>query len=207
MKAKAVERLKPGVFYHIYNRGTNASEIFSDDSNYHHFLKLFEKYISSIADCYAWALMNNHFHFLVKIKDKKEIIIFQKEQKLRKMKAEDRVFQQFSNFFNAYTKAYNKKISRTGSLFEHPFRRKKISEPEYFRQVILYIHTNPVKHKLCDHPIEYPWTSYLDFLSKKPKIIEKEIAVGWFDKIQDFKRMHDEMVDMIHFEEIQKISE
>ena len=44
-------------FYHIYNRGINSCKIFHSADNYEHFLRLYDKYISSVADTYAWVLM------------------------------------------------------------------------------------------------------------------------------------------------------
>ncbi len=59
--------LEPNYFYHIYNRGINGCPIFRESSNYEHFLSIYDKYISNVADTYAWVLMGNHFHLLVKI--------------------------------------------------------------------------------------------------------------------------------------------
>ena len=67
------ETLIYGNYYHIYNRGINSCDLFRDADNYEHFLNLYDKYISPIADTYAWVLMPNHFHLLLRIKDKKEI--------------------------------------------------------------------------------------------------------------------------------------
>lgn len=202
MKIQKIEKLKCGRYYHIYNRGTNSCEIFRDDSNHEHFLRLFKKYIYPVAKCIAWALQKNHFHFFVKIKDKKQIVEFQEEKGLKRMKPKDRVSQQFSNLFNAYAKAYNKEYKRTGSLFERPFNRIQIKDKSYFKYLVLYINTNPVRHNICKHPIEYPWTSYLDFLNKKSKLADKELAMKLFDGNTDFKKLHDEVVEAIYAGEL-----
>lgn len=106
----------------------------------------------SVADTYAWVLMGNHFHLLVRIKTPDDIPNpegFKNLRGLNDAKAvEKRINHQFSNLFNAYTKAFNKKYDRTGSLFEHTFRRKLIDSVDYLRQVILYIHNNPI------HPVK-----------------------------------------------------
>ena len=57
-----------GSFYHIYNRGNNKEKIFFEEKNYRHFLKLFDKYLSPYVDVYAYCLMPNHFHFLIRVK-------------------------------------------------------------------------------------------------------------------------------------------
>jgi len=57
-----------GQYYHIYNRGNNRENIFVEERNYRYFLKLYVKYIEPVADTYAYCLLRNHFHFLVRIK-------------------------------------------------------------------------------------------------------------------------------------------
>ncbi|WP_423130327.1 transposase [Gaoshiqia sp. Z1-71] len=68
-----VEPLTYGHYYHIYNRGNNSCNIFREADNYEHFLELYDKYISPVADTFAWVLMPNHFHLLVRIKEEKDI--------------------------------------------------------------------------------------------------------------------------------------
>ncbi len=64
-----LEPLLSGNFYHIYNRGINSAKLFNETSNYEHFLDVYVKYISPVANTFAWVLMPNHFHFLVQIKE------------------------------------------------------------------------------------------------------------------------------------------
>jgi REP element-mobilizing transposase RayT len=61
--------LEKGKFYHIYNRGINSCNLFTGVQTYEHFLSLYQKYIPPVADTYAWVLMPNHFHFLVRIRE------------------------------------------------------------------------------------------------------------------------------------------
>ena len=192
--AKPKTALEPNNFYHIYNRGINECAIFKAPTNYEHFLGLYDKYISPIADTFAWVLMGNHFHLLVKIKPPSEDFI-----NLQRVDYLKRINQQFSNLFNAYTKAFNKRYKRTGSLFEHTFRRKRIEEVDYLKNVLIYIHKNPVHHGFCDHPVEYPWSSYLTCISLKSTKLKRENVIGWFDNDANFKSRHN---DFISFEKI-----
>jgi hypothetical protein len=63
------EQLKGGNYYHIYNRGNNRMNLFSVPDDYVHFLELYDKYISQVAETFAWVLMPNHLHLLVRIKE------------------------------------------------------------------------------------------------------------------------------------------
>ncbi len=110
-----LEKLKPGNFYHIYNRGNNREDIFFEEKNYPYFLELYAKHITPVADTFAYCLMRNHFHLLVRIKASKEI----KTSKVLKTfevlpPGEEKLFnysQPFSNFFNAYQKRSTGSIS------------------------------------------------------------------------------------------------
>ncbi|HET6228177.1 MAG TPA: transposase, partial [Bacteroidia bacterium] len=59
-----------------------------------------------------------------------------------------------------YTKAFNKQNERKGSLFMHPFRRKQLKNNEYFRNLIHYIHLNPVSALLCKTPEAWHYSSF-----------------------------------------------
>ena len=75
-----IQAIEEGCLYHIFNRGNNSEKIFFEEENYRYFLKLLKKYIVPVADIYAYCLLRNHFHFLVRIKKKRnrfsEIKIF-----------------------------------------------------------------------------------------------------------------------------------
>ena len=65
--------LRYDIYYHIYNRGTNRENIFVQERNYDHFMKLYAKTIGPVADTFAYCLLRNHFHLLVRIKSEEEI--------------------------------------------------------------------------------------------------------------------------------------
>jgi hypothetical protein len=101
----------------------------------------------------------------------------------------------FSHLFNAYSKYINKVYNRSGSLFEKPFRRKRVYSNEYFRQLVVYIHHNPEHHGFTDNFKDYPWSSYASILSVKPTRISREKVLGWFDDAANFIVMHQQKVE------------
>ena len=192
----SIPPLEHNHFYHIYNRGINSCNLFQENTNYEYFLSLYAKYISPVANTYAWVLMRNHFHLLVKIKGEDEIqAFFQHLQGIKNLEGlkgtnRTRVNQQFSNLFNAYTKAYNKRYSRTGSLFEHPFRRIKIESNAHLKYLVYYIHHNPIHHGFCEHFLEYPWSSYLSILSPKTTNLKRAEVLEWYRNKKNLVQHH-----------------
>jgi hypothetical protein len=103
--------------------------------------------------------------------------------------------QHFSNLFNAYTKAFNKKYNRTGSLFEKNFHRKLIYNNEYLKKVIVYIHQNPVHHRFCTRASDYPWSSYQTCISLKNTHLKRDAVIGWFDNLGNFEYYHEKQIE------------
>lgn len=142
---KNTNALKPDTYYHIYNRGINGEPIFKEERNYAYFLSLYAKHIESVADTYAYCLLSNHFHLLVKTKNADEILLNRKQEAdnsepvVLNKSASFNISNQFAKLFNSYTQALNKSENRTGSLFESPFRRIEVTSDAYFSQLVCYI--------------------------------------------------------------------
>ena len=203
-----IEPLIYGNFYHIYNRGIDGCNLFRENENYEYFLDKYDQYISPVAETYAWVLMPNHFHFLVRVKEKGEIAVATSTPDRVSNPVRGKVgtpSKQFSNLFNSYAQALNKRIGRHGNLFERPFKRNLLANAEYLKNVILYIHNNPVHHGFCSHPMEYPWSSYLSCVSVKPTKLQRDKVIGWFDDQANFKYMHDQKVEIEQIENWLKI--
>ena len=162
-------------YYHIYNRTNNKELMFKNDENKHYFLKKYANYLYPYLKTYAYCLLDNHFHLLVQVRNEQEIkqaIVERPLEKRKKLELnylkihehhtniqntyhltkEDithkLIAKSFQDFFNAYTKAFNKKHNRNGNLFNRPFKRVSIQDDTHFTQLIYYIHNNPCHHKI-----------------------------------------------------------
>jgi putative transposase len=190
-----IEPLQHGQYYHIYNCGINGTPLFRENTNYEYFLRLYEKYIEPIADTYAWCLMGNHFHLLVRIKEVEDIIeVISPDRVQNPVRANN--FDNkpphlyFSHLFNAYSQAFNKMYNRHGSLFERPFKRKHIDNEAYLKHVVLYIHNNPVHHGFCNYPLEYAWSSFLLEPSDEMATRNRNEVIEWFGGKSEFDAAH-----------------
>jgi len=183
--------LEFGKYYHIYNRGTNRENIFIEQRNYAHFLKLYAKYIEPIADTYAYCLLRNHFHLLVPLKlvEERDPKGFQNPSGLNQ---DPSIF--FSNFFNAYAKAINTAYHRTGSLFQHPFGRIEVKTDEYFSKLVTYIHQNPQKHGLIDDFREWQYSSYETIVSQQPTRLKRNDVLERFHDQINFEKAHQQII-------------
>jgi REP element-mobilizing transposase RayT len=190
-----VETLLPDCYYHIYNRGNNREALFFEKENYLYFLDLYSEYIDPTADTFAYCLLINHFHFSVRMKNLFEICSGSCNQnsEVSETSEDSKIYSQaFSNMFNAYVKAINKRYSRTGSLFQTRFGRKRIMSNEHLVHIIHYIHFNPQKHGFIKDYRQYPHSSYRTFLSDQNTRLKKEEIIEWFGGLEGFQRFHDE---------------
>jgi REP element-mobilizing transposase RayT len=165
--------LEPGKYYHIYNRGNNGENLFIQERNYRYFLELYLKYIEPIAVTFAYCLLRNHFHLLVRILD-----------------SANSASNQFAKLFNAHAKTINKTYQRTGSLFEHPFHRIEVTSDSYFTRLSIYIHRNPQKHGFVQDFQDWPYSSYHGLLSSQPTHLQRAQVLNWFDTPDTFIATH-----------------
>ena len=177
MKLEVLEKDK---VYHIYNRGINGETIFNSNENKRYFLKLYSKYLENKSDSFAYCLMDNHFHLIVKLNSDPEIVI-----------------QSFSNFFNAYAKAYNKQISRTGSLFEKHFKRIRLENELYLKNLILYVHLNPKHHLDIDFKF-FLYSSYQSIISDKETKLERNEILDLFGGKENFIFCHNTKNELLN---------
>lgn len=191
MKANT-EPLYPDFSYHIYNRGINGESLFTKDKHYQVFLKKYIHHLSSYIDTYAYCLMGNHFHLLVRIKSEGEILEAAAEQyNGKKIDSISRFLSsQFAHLFNGYSQYINIDNSRTGALFESPFRRIKIENEAYFSRLIAYIHRNPEKHGFVHDFKDYPHTSYHSIFSNQPTKLARSQVQEWFINTSEYVKFH-----------------
>ncbi len=132
----------PGGLYHIYTRGIDRRDIFKDDSDREKFLDILENSISdSDWKCYAYCLMNNHYHILIESAD---------GDTSRGMRQLNGVYAQYFNW----------KHDRVGPLFQSRFRAILVDRENYFLELCRYIVLNPVRAGIVSSPEEYHWSSY-----------------------------------------------
>ncbi len=200
----------PNEYYHVYNRGANKMVIFKNNSDYERFQKLlyivnsketnkFSDLIKSplsiwkrkrgetLVDIGVYCLMPNHFHLLIKIKNKNNAIIFLQRLQL------------------SYSKYFNIKYNRSGVLFQGKYKARHITKNNDLKYNFSYIHLNPVKliikkwkeikleknNRIGKYLSLYKYSSYIDFLEiKRPelKIINRGSFPNYFKTPTLFKK-------------------
>lgn len=187
-------------YYHIYNHANGNENLFREEKNYVYFLQKWAEKIEPVANTYAYCLMPNHFHFLIRTKSQGDILEFLRYNKKLTLQGFETLGElsskaislQFSHFFNGYTQAFNKMYERRGSLFMLNFKRKEIDSESYLIAIVNYIHRNPIHHGFCESHDEWPYSSYHAYLSNRQTKLQKDEVLAWFNGKDEFVSFHKE---------------
>jgi putative transposase len=163
-------------YYHLYNRGCNKEKLFLCEENYLYLLRLLRSATSHFhVSVIAYCLMPNHYHLLVR--QDGDILL-------------DKMMQ---DVFNRYTKVYNKRYQRSGTLFEGPFKAKYVGREAYLLHLCRYIHRNPVDAGLVALPEQWKYSNYLDWIGRRDgNLVDREFILEYFDLPEEYITfMHD----------------
>lgn len=182
-----------GEYYHIYNRGLEKQNIFTNNKDYSRFIQTvfyyqiqnpkpkFSTYKRTktfpidenkkIVSIVCYCLMPNHFHFLIKQTKDGGISEF-----MRKIS-------------ESFTKYRNTKYNRQGPTFQGVFKVVSIETDEQLVHVSRYIHLNPLVSLLVKDLKFYAWSSYLDYIGMRDNpAVKKEEILSFFKSPQDYDK-------------------
>ena len=147
-----------GALYHLLSRGNERSDIFIGEKDRNGFLDAVGEMSERFdIDIFAYVLMDNHYHLLVKQVGNNGI-----SNTIRLLQ-------------NSYAKYVNTRQNRHGSLFQSPFKAVLVNSGEQFIHVARYIHLNPLTSYLIKNFTDlnsFPWCSYQDYISDNRKFID-----------------------------------
>ena len=131
-----------GATYHLFSRGSDRRRIFDGYRDYAQFMALFSTYAAEFnLDCFAWALMPNHWHLMVR--------------------SPSRGLSDFVKRLNhRHSIRSNRRKRRTAHLFTNRFGSVLQETDGQFLNTVRYVLCNPVEAGLCNSVEEWRWTSY-----------------------------------------------
>lgn len=141
--------------YHVVVRGINKEKIFAKEKDCRKMYKTMHEYLKEDLEIYAYCIMPNHLHLMIK-GDLKVII------------------QYMSKIEIAYAAYYNLSRVRNGHVFQDRFKSECIEEESYFWNCLNYIHANPVKAGLVKVEDEYEYSSFNEVKSEKLDLINEK---------------------------------
>ena len=153
MPRQARKESGTGIF-HVIMRGINHMNIFEDEEDNHQFINTLDRmrvrYDDDGKPCgtnciyYAYCLMGNHFHLLIRERD-------------------ERVGETVKRIASSYVYYYNRKYGRDGHLFKERFKSEPVNDMAYFTVLLRYIHQNPVKAGIVERVKDYEYSSWGEY--------------------------------------------
>jgi len=201
-------KFKNGEYFHIYNRGTDKREIFSDRYDYIRFLESLNLFngIESIGSIYELAFRkkrdveaeppiggsaSNSENHLVEIV---AYSLLPNHFHLLLKQVQENGISEFMHRIGGYTLFYNKKYKRSGALFQGPFQSVYIDSESYLNYISAYINGNPEIHKIKKAE-EYIWSSYQDYLGNRNGVLaNKSIILKDFSSTNEYRKYVEEVI-------------
>lgn len=140
----------PDALYHVTVRGDRREDIFEDDQDRQIFLATLEKVITQCNwICYAWCLMDNHYHLLIQTPD-------------------GNLSKGMRQLNGVYTQASNRRHLRVGHLFQGRFKAILVDSDAYLLELARYVVLNPVRAGMVKKPSDWKWSSYRASVGVEP---------------------------------------
>lgn len=132
----------PDALYHVTARGDRREDIFEDDQDRQAFLRILEQVMTQFGWlCYAWCLMDNHYHLLIQTPD-------------------SNLSKGMRQLNGIYTQASNRRHQRAGHLFQGRFKAILVDSDAYLLELSRYVVLNPVRAGMVKKPADWTWSSY-----------------------------------------------
>ena len=148
----------PGLLQHVMARGIERREIFKDDKDRKSFLERFAIILEETqTQCYAWALIPNHFHLLLRTGP----ILLSKVMR---------------RLMTGHAVTFNKRHKRSGHLFQNRYKSVICEEDPYLLELIRYIHLNSLRAGLfivLRELDKYPWAGHSAILGRCKNPLEQ----------------------------------
>ncbi len=171
-----------GALYHILSRGNERRDIFFGDDDYKVFLGVLEEMSDRFeVDIFAYVLMSNHYHLLIRTN-------------------QDNLSKSMQWAGTTYTRRFNLKHFRNGHLFQGRFKSILVQNDAYLMQLSCYIHRNPLRAGLVNRLADYRWSSYRAYAYKASNS-------SWLKKDLIFSQCNGEDSYKAYREKVQKYSE
>ncbi len=120
----------PGALHHIIIRGIERSHIFTDDCDRDNFIERLGDIVTETKTfCFAWALMPNHVHILLRTGRSAPATVMRR-------------------LLTGYAVSYNRRHRRYGHLFQNRYKSILCQEDSYLLELVRYIHLNPLRAKI-----------------------------------------------------------
>lgn len=205
MNNRDYKQFVEGEYYHVFNRGVGKMDIFRNDNDFLFFLILLKENIhpemvpisgsrrapspggyvrellsANSFELVCYCLIPNHFHLVIK------------------QLGDTSVSKLILKICTSYSKYFNKKYNRVGSLYQDQFKAIHIDDDEYLLWLSAYIHQNPKVAGLVKDLKDWKWSSYPDYVGlRQGSLCKKDVVLERFKNVKEYVDFVDSGFDII----------
>lgn len=203
------KKFSEGQYYHVFNRGVARQDIFLDSEDFRLFLYRLKEQVSGkpillmsnkkyqrkifeagMFEIISYCLMPNHFHLVIK--------------QLKNVP----ISELMGRVITGYSKVFNKKYERVGTLFQDQFKAVLIENDEQLTWLTAYVHQNPTVANLVETPEEWEWSSYRDYMNfRNGTLVNKNLVLSLPTFNNDLERYKNFVIDSLEPIKNRKIAE
>ena len=154
----------PGATYHVYCRVARGEFVFDDPFEAEEFVEA-ARCVFDLdgVRVMAWCLMGNHYHLVIRT-------------------GATPLWRSMLRVQAAVARGFNRRQSFLGRLWQSRYRARVIDSTEYFRQVVSYVHLNPVAAGIVDDPVEYPNSGHREIVGyRPPRLVDLPSVLAGFE--------------------------
>lgn len=170
------ESFKAGSCFHLYNHAIGNEKLFRGPDDYLLLLRSLKVFLKKYnVTVFAYCLMPNHFHFLLRQDDEKP------------------AYKLINTLFSSYVQIFNKQNNRKGRLLRSPLNHVQVDNDLYFIYLCQYIHYNPVKAGLVSRAEDWPYSNYREWIGmRNGSLFHPQMRDKYFDSSEEYRAGIDE---------------
>jgi putative transposase len=151
--------IAPGFPHHVVQRGNNRDQVFFDREDRRRYLSLLKRYAEKWhSPLLAYCLLSNHVHLLTR------------------PTSETSLYKMMQGLTLCYTQHINRKVGRTGRLWESRYHSCVVEQEKYLWAAARYIEQNPVRARIAERAEEYPYSSARSHVTgKRDPVLGEEL--------------------------------
>ena len=163
-----------GAIYHVYCRVARGEFVFDDDLEAVEFIETLRRVRDLDSwTIFAWCLLGNHYDLVLKTRD---VDLWRSMARLQ----------------GSVSRSYNRRHRFLGRLWQSRYRARVIDSEDYYRQVIAYVHLNPVAAGVVTDPAEYVYSGHREVIGAcRPYVIDRPATLRGFGPFRDLNPAED----------------
>lgn len=148
-----------GAVYHVTSRGNARKRIYRDGEDRFSFLKVLGSVVNRFNWlCYAYCLMDNHYHLLIETPD-------------------GNLSKGMRQLNGVYTQVFHRRHGKGGHIFQGRYKAVVVEKESHLGELCRYVVLNPIRARMVDSPEQWQWSSYAETIGKKE--VPSFLTVDW----------------------------